>query len=120
VGFVGNNGTLVVDRGGWEVIPEYRDNSPLIERVELQKSSGNGLDLHMKNFLACLEDRSKTPIASIQIGANISRVANLGNIAYKTGRRLYWDGSANKFINDQEADAYLLAKYRKPWELPMV
>jgi predicted dehydrogenase len=118
VGFVGNNGTLVVDRGGWEVIPEYQDKSPLIERVELQKASGNGLDLHMKNFLSCLDDRSKTPNASIQIGANIARVANLGNIAYKTGRRIYWDGAANKFINDPEADAYLLAKYRKPWELP--
>jgi predicted dehydrogenase len=120
VGFVGNNGTLVVDRGGWEVIPEHPDNAPAMERVELQKAYGNGLDLHMKNFIACLNDRSKTPNASIEIGANIARVANLGNIAYKTGRRLYWDGAANKFINDPEADAHLLANYRKPWELPGV
>jgi predicted dehydrogenase len=118
VGFVGNNGTLVVDRQGWEVIPEYQNNSPVIERVELQKASGNGLDLHMKNYIACLNDRSLIPNAGIQIGANIARVANLGNIAFKTGRRLYWDGGSTKFINDPEADSYLLAKYRRPWELP--
>jgi predicted dehydrogenase len=120
VGFVGNNGTLVVDRNGWEVIPEYQNNSPLIERVELQKASGNGLDLHMKNFISCLNDKSKTPNASIQIGANIARVTNLGNIAYKTGRRLYWNNKENKFVNDLEADAHLIANYRKPWELPVL
>lgn len=120
VGFVGNNGTLVVDRGGWEVIPEYENKTPKLERVELQKAYGNGLDLHMKNFIACLRDRNLTPNAGIEIGANIARVANLGNIAYKTGRRLYWNGSESVFLNDQEANLLLNANYRMPWILPEV
>jgi len=37
VGFVGNKGTLVVDRGGWEVIPEFEGKKPLLERVDLIK-----------------------------------------------------------------------------------
>ena len=118
VGFVGNNGTLVVDRTGWEVIPENDNGKPKMERVELKKGDGKGLNNHMANFIACIKDHSITPNAGIDIGANIARVANLGNIAYKTGRRLYWDGKASAFVNDHEADAYLKAKYRKPWELP--
>jgi predicted dehydrogenase len=119
VGFVGNNGTLVVDRGGWEVIPEPGAN-PKMDRVELQRGTGKGLEKHMENFIACIKDRTLTPHAGIEIGANIARVANLGNIAYKTGRRLYWDGSASQFISDQDANKYLKANYRKPWELPKI
>ena len=118
VGFVGNNGTLVVDRSGWEVIPEIDNKVPKMETVELQKGVGGGLNNHMKNFLECIKDRSKKPNAGIEIGAHIARVANLGNIAYKTGRRLYWDGTKSRFINDNKANAHIQAKYRKPWELP--
>jgi predicted dehydrogenase len=120
VGFVGNNGTLVVDRGGWEVIPEKENGAPKIEQVELQKQQGNGLANHMQNFISCIKDRSMEPNANIDIGANIARVANLGNIAFKTGRRLYWDGTRLQFINDQEANEHLKARYRKPWELPKI
>ena len=120
VGFVGNNGTLVVDRSGWEVIPENDNGKPKMERIGLKKGDGKGLDNHMANFIACIKDHNITPNAGIDIGANIARVANLGNIAYKTGRRLYWDGTASAFVNDREADTYLKATYRKPWELPKI
>ena len=120
VGFVGNNGTLVVDRGGWEVIPEKENNQPKIEAVALQPQHGNGLDNHMNNFIACIKDKSLSPHANIQIGANIARVATLGNIAYNTGRRLYWDGQNSRFIKDDAANQYLNATYRAPWELPKV
>src|SRR5690606_3692327 len=51
VAFVGNNGTLVLDRGGWEVIPEHdrphwdQDLGLKIEAVPLRGAEGNGLDL---------------------------------------------------------------------------
>jgi len=120
VGFVGNNGTLVVDRGGWEVIPEPGGGKPVMDAIPLKKGSGKGLENHMKNFIACIKDRNIQPNAGIEIGANIARVANLGNIAFKTGRRLYWNGDASRFVDDNEADKYLKAVYRKPWELPKI
>jgi predicted dehydrogenase len=119
VGFVGNNGTLVVDRGGWEVIPEP-GGQPKLERVDLQRGTGKGLEKHMENFIAGIKDRTIKQNAGIEIGANIARVAHLGNIAFKTGRRLYWNGTASQFTNDPEANKYLKAAYRKPWELPKI
>ncbi|MBO5742000.1 MAG: Gfo/Idh/MocA family oxidoreductase, partial [Bacteroidaceae bacterium] len=38
LGFVGENGTLVVDRGGWEVIPERVGGKARMEPVELHRA----------------------------------------------------------------------------------
>ena len=47
LGFVGENGTLVVDRGGWEVIPEKVNGKARMEAVPLKKQYGEGgLNLH--------------------------------------------------------------------------
>ena len=120
VGFVGNNGTLVVDRNGWEVIPEVKQNKELIERVDLIKGTGQGLDLHMANFIDGVKTRNKDLNANIAVAANTARVAHLGNIAQRTGKRLYWDSKNSTFIDDQEANNYLVPTYRAPWELPKV
>ncbi len=119
VGFVGENGTLVVDRAGWEVIPEGGEN-PKMERIELTLAEGIGLDNHMENFISCIKNKKKKLNAGIGIGANIARVSHLGNIALKTGRKLYWDQQANKFIGDNEASQLLTPTYRDPWKLPQV
>jgi predicted dehydrogenase len=119
VGFVGNNGTLVVDREGWEVIPEG-GKKPLMERVELQKGDGKGLDNNMLNFVECIKDNNRNTNVNIEIAANTARVAHLGNIALKTGRRLYWDAEKSSFINDDEANKLLTPTYRAPWGLPKV
>jgi len=117
VGFVGNEGTLVVDRGGWEVIPEPKGGSPTLEKVGLQKGDGKGLHNHMVNLVDAI--REDAPLnCPIEIAAGVARTCHLGNVAYKTGRRLYWDASKSRFIQDAEADSYLLPEYRKPWELP--
>ncbi len=121
VAFIGENGTLVVDRGGWEVLPETaRDGSnPKMEAVPLQKSTGKGLDLHVKNFIESIKSRKK-PNADVEIGAHIAKVAHLGNIAYKTGRKVYWDAENNTFKNDAEANKMIKPEYRAPWKLPNV
>ena len=45
---------------------------------------------------------------------------HMGNISYRTGRKLTFDGQAEKFINDDEANTYLTRKYRDPYLLPKV
>jgi len=120
VGFVGNNGTLVVDRGGWEVIPEQKRRKDLIERVDLIKGTGKGLELHMANFIDGVKTRNRDLNANIKVAANTARVAHLGNIAHRTGKRLYWDTEKSKFIGDDEANGYLTPTYRAPWVLPKI
>ena len=111
LGFVGENGTLVVDRGGWEVIPENVNGKTRMEAVPLHKAyGGGGLDLHVKNHLQCIKDHTPEKChASIQIGAH--------NIAYRTGKKLTWDGTT---FHDAEADKYLCKEYHNGWKLPKV
>ena len=121
VAFVGEWGTLVVDRNGWEVLPETTSTSAKKDFVlkPLQKGTGQGLDLHVANFIDCIKTRNK-PNCDIEIGAHIARISHLGNISYRLGRKVFWDSDKQEFINDKEANDMVNAHYRVPWELPKV
>jgi hypothetical protein len=121
VAFVGAWGTLVVGRSGWEVIPETKSTGAKngFEGVPLQKGTGQGLDLHVNNFLECVKTREK-PNCDIEIGAHVARISHLGNISYRLGRKVFWDTEKQQFINDDEATQMVNAHYRAPWELPKV
>ena len=118
LGFVGENGTLVVDRAGWEVIPERVNGKIRMEAVPLKRGSNQGLSNHVKNHLECIASRNPKTNADIEIGAHIAKFSALGNIAYRTGKKLVWDGT--RFTNDTEANSYLVPDYRAPWKLPVV
>jgi predicted dehydrogenase len=118
LGFVGENGTLVVDRSGWEVIPENVNGKIRMEAVPLKNGTGRGLKNHVKNHLDCIKSRNTNTNASIEIGAHIAKFSSLGNIAYLTGKKLVWDGI--KFTNDESANNYLTPSYRGPWKLPEI
>jgi predicted dehydrogenase len=114
IAFIGNNGTLVLDRGGWEVIPEKGK----MEAVPRQLSVDNGLDLHAVNFLEVIKSRKLEDLHTpIQAGAHVATIAQLGNIAYKTGKKLNWDADRNRF-DDSDANKLLAAQYHNGYKLP--
>jgi predicted dehydrogenase len=118
LGFVGENGTLVIDRDGWEVIPENVNGKIRMEAVPLAKGTGKGLNNHVTNFLECIDSRNPNTNASVEIGAHIAKFSAIGNIAYRTGKKLIWNGT--KFTNETEANNYLIPNYREPWALPKI
>jgi predicted dehydrogenase len=86
--FIGENGTLVLDRNGWEVIPEV-DSAPRMEAVPLQKKTetvegqavaGGGLAAHVADFLDCIVTRNQ-PVADVAIGAKVAKMTHLANIS---------------------------------------
>ena len=114
--YTGELGTLVLDRNGWEVFPEKNK----IEAVPLQKNVGSGLDLHTKNFLECIMNNTPEKLnADINIGRNVALVAQMGNIAYRTGEKVFWNNekqeftskAANKLITPVYNNGYSLPKY---------
>ncbi len=119
VAFAGELGTLVVDREQWMVIPEVDGKHYKTEYLPIQKSSDDGLELHVANFIQCVKDRGKTPNCSIETAAHTATVAHLGNIAYRTGKRVFWDDQKKLFINDPEANALVKPTYRAPWKFPV-
>ena len=47
-----------------------------------------------------------------------SALPHLGNISYRVGRALTFDGKAEKFVDDKQADRLLTREYRKGFEIP--
>ncbi len=116
VAFIGDNGTLVLNRGGWEVIPEKER----MEAVALQKPKEKGLDAHMANFVQAIAKKDRSHLhAPIQAGAHIAIFSQMGNIAYRTGKKLYWDRAKRQFT-DRQANSYLFAHYHNGYKLPKV
>ena len=115
--FYGENGTMVLDRAGWEVIPVVSENVARMEAVPFKKGEGKGLYNHVGNMLSCIKSR-ELPNADVAIGARVAKMAHLANISCRVQREVHWDDKNNLFVGDNEATALSKAYYRAPWELP--
>lgn len=115
--FFGENGTLILDRAGWEVQPVISGNTPRMEAVPFRKGENKGLYNHVGNFLSCLKSRELSA-GDVAIGARVAKMSHLANIACRVGREVHWDDANSLFVGDKEATALSKAYYRAPWELP--
>ncbi len=119
VAFIGNKGTLVVDRSGWETMPDRNntEKKPFFEGKK-QKEYGDGLNEHVQNFLKCIREGGKlnTPV---EVGAKVAIVSEMGNIAYRVGKRIHWDDTTKMFA-EEEATKLMKVSYRDNWKLPVV
>ena len=115
--FFGENGTLVLTRAGWEVLPVIAGKEARMEAVPFKKGEGKGLYNHVGNFLSCIKSR-ELPNADIAIGARVAKMSHLANISCRLQREVRWDDTNSVFIGDNEATALSKAYYRAPWELP--
>ena len=97
VAFYGEQGTLIVDRGGWKVYG--RNESLTSDGSEL-------LSAHCRNFIDCIRSR-REPAAPVDVGQISSTLSHLGNIAYRLGREVIFDPTHNNFGSDTTANALL-------------
>jgi predicted dehydrogenase len=130
IAFIGNNGTLIVNRGGYEVIAEREfagwGNNNGKEKMNsipfvAKPIDVNILDLHTQNFIAAVKANNhgmlNTPIES---GSVAAINAQMGNIAYKTGEKIYWNSQKGNFGKNKKANKLIKANYHNGWKLPTV
>ena len=108
--FYGTEGTLMVGDSGWKV---YRKDGSIDPIAKAEP------ELHEANFLECVKSRDR-PNSDIEIGRLSTMLCHLGNVSYKLGRDVRFDGGAETFGEDREANALLKKNYRKGFELPAV
>ncbi len=109
--FIGEKGTVTINRGILESDPEEL----AIEAIRKRPADFN--DDHLKNWLDCIKSRAK-PVADVETGHRSATVCHLGNIARWTGRKLQWDPVNEQFVGDKEANQFLDRERRKPWVAP--
>ncbi len=96
VEFMGDNATLYIDRGRYEIHPERKKK---IEYSEWVLGSGpRGADfydkpdgelVHLTNWVECMRSR-KTPTAPAEAGVSSASAAHLSNLALRRGQTVKW------------------------------
>ena len=119
IAFIGNHATLILNRGGWEVIEERRSENKVAKPLETPKE--NGLDMHTLNFIEAIRKNDPSSLnCSIQDGAHVASVAQMGNISFRTGQKLNWDNIQHQFTDASVNNKYLINKYHNGYTLPII
>ncbi|MGD9647978.1 MAG: Gfo/Idh/MocA family protein [Pirellulales bacterium] len=97
---MGTEGTMYLDRGRYELIPERRSK---LEPKELVLGTGpRGADfydqpdgelLHLTNWIECIRSRQQ-PVAPAEAGVAAVWGPHLGNVALRSGRVAKWPGES--------------------------
>jgi hypothetical protein len=87
----------------------------------LHPYSDNGLQKHWINFVEVIKSRKMENLrCSIQAGAAVATVAQMGNISYRSGKKLYWNAEKGGFTDADINAQYLLKTYHNGYTLPKV
>ncbi|MGH9370614.1 MAG: Gfo/Idh/MocA family protein [Vicinamibacterales bacterium] len=112
----GSKGWMKVGEGGAQVyLGRKNEPGPTLtaeERVDAGQT-------HFENFIDCVRSRKSENLrAAIEEGHLSTTLCHLGNISYRVGRSVTFDGVTERFVGDQEADNFLSRIYRAPYTLP--
>jgi predicted dehydrogenase len=110
--FRGDRATLLVNRFGYQIVPEGGRTEAIVGSKDLD----NGAGRHQLGFIESVRSR-KAPVCSIEDGHRSTTACQLANISYRTGRKILWNAEKEQIINDREASRFLSKKYRSPWSL---
>jgi hypothetical protein len=89
--------------------------------MPLQKSADKGLDKHWVNFIAAVRSRKAADLnCSIEAGAHVATVAQMGNISFRSGKKLLWNKAKGSFTDEAINQQYLLKEYHNGYQLPKV
>ena len=109
--FVGEKGMLLVDYDKHRLLPEadFKDYQPPA------KSIPQSIGHHQEWIRAC---KAGTPTTcSFDYSGPLAETVLLGNVAFRTGKKLIWDAPKLRAPNAPEAEKYITKEYRKGWEL---
>lgn len=71
---------------------------------------------HTGDFVDAIYNRSRTA-ADIEIAHRTNTACLLGEIAYRTGRKIRWDVQSESIIEDEEAARLTRRAHRAPWSV---
>lgn len=109
--FVGDQGNLLADYGRRQLLPEerFKDFSP--PAPSIPDSIG-----HHKEWIEAIRQGGATT-CNFDYSGTLTEAVLLGNVAYRTGRRVEWDAAAGRAGDQAAAEPFLQHTYRPGWRL---
>ena len=109
--FVGKKGMLLSDYGKYVLLPENEFKDFKAPEPTIPKSIGH----HAEWIHACKTGAPTT--CNFEYSGRLTEANHLGNVAFRTGKKIAWDTWACKVTNAPEAEAFVKREYRKGWTL---
>ena len=111
--FVGDRGTILCGFNGSNprLIPDSKMQEFKQPPKTLARSAGNDREW----IEAC--KGGKPGGANFEFEGPITEALLLGNVALRSGKKLYWDATEMKVVNVPEAQQYIRSEYRQGWSL---
>ncbi|MCS6776765.1 MAG: Gfo/Idh/MocA family oxidoreductase [Chloroherpetonaceae bacterium] len=107
--FVGTKGMLLADYNRYRLLPEKDFEGFQPPPPFLAESIG-----HYAEWIdAC--KRGGLPTCHFGYGGALTQTVLLGNVAYRSGQKIEWDGERGRITNTREANVFLHKTYRKGW-----
>ena len=106
--FMGEHGMLL---GNGKLLPEekFKDFQP--PPATLPRSPG-----HWIEWVNYAKGEGPVPGSNFQYSGWTTEANHLGNVAYRTGKKIEWDYEKMRARNAPEADPFIRREYRKGWE----
>ena len=116
---MGTDGSVIVDRGGYEV---YDLKGKKISEVNAEKAADSSdtlgrdsmTDLHFANFIAAIRKGDKLN-APVSVGNVAVTMLQLSNVSWETKRTLALDTADGKILNDPAAMKMWGREYEHGW-----
>jgi predicted dehydrogenase len=112
--YVGNEGKILCGShgaNGLRLIPEAKMQAYQKPQKTLPRSIG-----HRQEWIEACKG-GKAAGANFNYAGPLTETVLLGNIALRTGEKLYWDSENLKVTNVPEANNHIHREYRKGWSL---
>ncbi len=110
---IGEKGTLWLDRGRIASNPVGIIDQKIKPSAERLYGLENG---HHDGFITSVLNRRAT-VTDIETAHRTNTGCLLGEIAYRTGRKITWDWKTEKIIGDDQAQRLCSRAYRGNWQL---
>jgi predicted dehydrogenase len=110
--WIGDAGWVWVNRGAIEASdPKLLQEKFTPQEIHLYRSPG-----HQREFIDCVKTRGRT-LTPADVAHRSATPGHLGQIAMLLGRKIKWDPTSERIINDPQAERMLSRPMRAPWTL---
>jgi len=109
--FEGDKGKLIADYNNLRLMPEDRFTGFQAPTPTIPNSVG-----HHKEWLQAIRTGGPTT-CNFAYSGPLAETVQLGNVAYRCGTPLEYDGATGRVTNCPAAEQYLKCEYRKGWTL---
>jgi predicted dehydrogenase len=111
--FIGSEGKMFADYSKYRLYPQdkFKNFSPPTQTIA--KSIGH----HKEWIEACKAGNPKATLCNFDYSGCLTETVLLGNVAFRTGKKLEWDYKTLTATNCPEADKLVSKQYRAGWEV---